>query len=192
VSVKSLIPPWFRIWHLKRRIKRVRQLQAANDERFQNLKLSTVGMVTSEWSDVDVELDYLIDTIHGNGGRAGIQSNLPVSLTRRCDYLKLAAKSGLFPGPLNKAFKRLASMLLQAKERRHDFVHGTVIADTETYEFVTMRTIVKRGSRQYRERRYSATQVSNCLDEAKTIAVSLRYTTDKMRSHLGIEDAQNA
>lgn len=183
--------PWIRIWFLKRKIERTELLQADADQRFQALVPTMVGVVASKWSDIDLELDYLIDTIHENGGSLSIQPNLPVSLSRRCDYLKLAAKSELYPEPLNKAYKRLASLLLQAKEQRHDFVHGTVLADTKTYEFVTMRTIVKRGSRQYRERRYSAVRIEKCVGEAEKIAASLRYTTDKMKSFLGIEDIKN-
>ncbi|MFH1158813.1 MAG: hypothetical protein V1721_08075 [Pseudomonadota bacterium] len=98
-----------------------------SDTTFDQLRvLVCVGKLTICWAYIENFLDIIITFIFKSLNGNQIETEIPRSLSRKLDFMKLAAKQIPIFGPLKDEIIALVEKLEAAAVTRHDLIHGVM------------------------------------------------------------------
>lgn len=83
-----------------------------------------IGWVTVSWALLEMSLDLTNETIMLDGGGSIIQKELPASLNRKVSFFRKACQTIPALAEFREEAERIADVILDLKEKRHDLIHG--------------------------------------------------------------------
>lgn len=158
-----------------------------NDEKF----FSAIGRLVLAWSHVECGLDYSVIIIHDKLNGKSIATSLPVSLSRKLEFLRKAAHK--IP-ELNNYKKRICDLAVEIKacsDTRHDVVHGFLSSHplAKADEAQMVRIVFSGDNHSYKPVKFTAEEVLETAKEFQYIASkTIGLAVDLMNSFAPKED----
>ena len=92
------------------------------EAKIENNLAMLIGKLSIQWAAMELQLDRVIEVIHRNGGAEEVQSQLPVSLKPKLQYLRKSRF--LFDEKWHDGILRFCEDTHRLKTLRTDLIHG--------------------------------------------------------------------